>query len=66
MILEELKQANSILLHDLLNLDHECIMILLSIEISESVTECGLGTRCVAIDHVFKAVGISEEVSIPN
>jgi hypothetical protein len=66
VILEELKQADSILLHDLLNLDHECMMILLTIKISKSVTECGLGSRGVAIDHVLEAVGIAEEVSIPD
>ena len=41
-------------------------MVLLTIEISKSVTECRLGTRGVAVDHVLEAVGVAQEVSIPD
>ena len=66
MILEEFKQPDAVLFHDLLNLDHEGIMITFSIEISKSVTECRLGTCCVTVDHVFKAVCISKKISISD
>ena len=66
MILEELEETNTVLLHDLLNLDHEGMMIRLAIEISKSVAESRLGTGSVTVDHILEAVGITEEVSIPD
>ena len=66
MILEELEETNTVLLHDLLNLDHEGMMIRLAIEISKSVAESRLGTGSVTVDHILEAVGIAEEVSIPD
>ena len=66
MILEEFKQSNTVLLHDLLNLEHEGMMIPLTIEISKSVAERRLGTSCVSVDHVLEAVCITKEISVPD
>ena len=64
MILEELKQTDAVFLHDLLNLSHESQMVPFSIEISKLVAERRLGSSCVTVDHVLKAVCIAEEVCI--
>ena len=41
-------------------------MVIHSVEVRKSVSESGLGACSVAIDYVFKAVGITEEVCIPD
>lgn len=66
MILEELKQSDTVFLHDLLNLGHEGQVVPFAIEISKLVAERRLGTCCVTVDHVLEAVCIAEEVSVPD
>ena len=41
-------------------------MVIHSVEVRKSVSESGLGACSVAIDYVFKAVGITKEVCIPD
>ena len=66
VILEELKNSNTIFFHNLLDFGHECKVVTHTVEVRESVPESGLGARGVAIDYVFKAVGITEEVGVPD
>ena len=65
VILEELKNSNAVFLDYLLDLSHECLVIIHTIKVRKSVSESGLGACCVAIDYVFKAVCITKEVCIP-
>ena len=39
-------------------------MVIYTVEVRKSVSESGLGARCVAIDYIFKAVCVAKEVSI--
>ena len=66
VILEELKNSNAVFLDYLLDLSHECLVIIHTIKVRKSVSESGLGACSVAIDYVFKAVGITKEVCIPD
>ena len=65
VILEELKNSNAVFLDYLLDLSHECLVIIHTIKVRKSVSESGLGACSVAIDYVFKAVCITKEVCIP-
>ena len=65
MILEELKNSDSVLLDDLLDFSHECLVVIHTVEVRESVSESGLGACGIAIDYIFKAVCITKEVCIP-
>ena len=66
VILEELKNSNAVFLDYLLDLSHECLVIIYTVEVRKSVSESGLGACSIAIDYVFKAVGITKEVCIPD
>lgn len=66
MVLEELKESDSVALHNLLDLDHQGVVFLLSIEVGKPVSVGGLGASGISIDHILEAVRVVEEVSIPN
>ena len=66
VILEELKNSNAVFLDDLLDFNHECVVVIHTVEVRKSVSESGLGACSIAIDYVFKAVGITKEVCIPD
>lgn len=64
VILEELKDSNAVFLYDLFDLLHEFEVTIDSVKVYESVSEGGLGARGIAIDHILKAVGITEELRV--
>ena len=64
VILQELLKSNAVFLDDLLDFSHECLVVIHTVEVSKSVSKSGLGACSIAIDHVFKAVCITKEVSI--
>ena len=66
VILEELEHSNAVLLDKFLNLLHEGSVVADTFEISESVSESGLGTGSVSVDNILEAVGVSEEISVPD
>ena len=66
MILQELTKSNAVFLDDLLDFLHERLVVIHTVEVSKSVSESGLGASSIAIDYVFKAVGITKEVCIPD
>ena len=66
MILQELTKSNAVFLDDLLDFNHECLVVIHTVEVSKSVSESGLGACSIAIDYVFEAVGITKEVCIPD
>jgi len=61
VILKELLQSDAVSFHNLFDFHHEVVVSLNTIEVSESVSESGLGTSGGAIDNVLKAVGSSQE-----
>ena len=64
MVLEELKKTDTILLNDVLDLDHQLLHGVGSAEVGESGNVGRLGTSGWSIDNVLEAVGISKELSV--
>ena len=64
VVLEELKNSNSVFLHDLLDFGHKCLVVIYTVKVRKSVSESGLGASSIAIDYVLKAVGVTEELCV--
>lgn len=59
MILEELKQADAVLLALILNLTHECIVAgMITREVSPFLDICRFKLGCRSVNGIFEAVSI--------
>ena len=66
VILEELEEPDSILLNQLFDLRHELLVLTRTVEVSEAVNVGRLSAGCRGIDDILKAVGVAQELCIPD